>query len=173
MLEIANVFMTAKFVLEMKSAIATGKGNWKDVVDLNKQIISKEKNNFSAYFEIASAYERMDDPQASLKYAIKALEHNPDFFFTLQLMTRLYHRLDGRENTYEYAKRSLKNMPEPVDPPKKLTSVLRLFKKVPKIHRFHKKLSKESMNWGKWRNAWIKWANQYIEWYDYNYRKPI
>lgn len=158
--------MATKFLIEMRSAIATGKLNWEEVIELNKQIISKDNKNFSAYFEIASAYERMGDAQSSLEYANKAFEINPDFFFTLQLMTRLYHRMDDRENTYEYAKRSLKNMPEPVDPPKKFLRVLKLFSKIPIIHRFHKKLSIESANWGKWRNAWINWVNQYIGWYD-------
>jgi tetratricopeptide (TPR) repeat protein len=159
--------MASKFKLEMRSEIAKGKRNWESVIAINKRIISIDKENPFAYYEIALAYEQINNTEASLEYAKSAFEINPKYFFTIQLLTRLYSTLNDNKKTYEFAKLSLANMPEEVSPPSKnIIKILRLFSMIPIMDKIHKQLSKERANWGNWRNEWVEWATKYMIWYE-------
>jgi hypothetical protein len=57
--------MVSKFTLEMKSGIAKGKRNWDSVVAINKKIISIDKKNYPAFYEVALAYEQMNNLDSS------------------------------------------------------------------------------------------------------------
>ena len=159
--------MASKFILEIKSEIAKGKRNWRSVISINEKIISIDKKNYFAYYEMALAYDKMNNPKASLENAEMAFEIEPEYFFTIQLLARLYSKLNDNKKTYEFAKLSLENMPKEVSPPsKKILSILKLFNMIPIFDKMHKQLSKEMANWGNWRIEWVEWATKYGSWYE-------
>ncbi len=87
------------------------KGDYLTGSKLYQQIIDSGQPNISAYWGLGFCNWTLNNNEAAIAAAKKALEIKPDYFKALQLLAKIYSEQKQDDLTYEYVTRALSNTP--------------------------------------------------------------
>ena len=132
-----------------------------------EEVISKGKSSPNILYTIAFFHKELKNFDTAIEYCEKALQQDPNHYFTLQVMSEVYAKKGDEEKAYQYILRALPNRPPPL--PDQAQGVVKFGKALLKVFGLEDKEDTLRKMWYDSEEIeWCTWAIQFKSEYEKN-----
>lgn len=161
---------------ELKVARCIGSKDFDGAIRIMTSGLTNSKDDVWSFEMIAQCHQWAGRADMAITFAKRALEFDPKFFGSFELLSRIYAEKAEHETAAQYARLGLENYPAPIPPMPRI--VVRLFQSVfwalgIFIPRLRALANLDAPDPNKPNNEWYNWAKQYLEWYQETHGDPM